>query len=221
MKDMDFKLARHNMVQQQVRPWDVLDPKVLALLESVPRERFVLEPFRQLAYCDSMLPIGHHQVTLTPKIIGRILQILKIKPEHIVLEIGTGTGYLTALLARQAKKVISYERIPELSHKASELLQSLQINNVQLKIGDGLLGFAEAAPFDAIVLTGSVFHIPKVITEQLTTKGRLFAVVEASATLMTAFLVTRLGTERWMEQSLFETVIPPLINPFQIRHFKF
>lgn len=242
MKEMDFKQARHNMVQQQVRPWAVLDPKVLELLDSVPRERFVSEPFRHLAYCDSMLPIGHHQLTLTPKVIGRILQILQIKPEHTIFEIGTGTGYLTALLAKQAKKVVSYERIPELSHRASEMLQELQINNVQLEVGDGLLGYKskeqllqspgtqhpkeltlQSVPttFDAIVLTGSVFHIPKVLIEQLSSKGRLFAVIEQSTSMMTAFLVTRLGKERWVKQSLFETAIPPLINPLQMRHFTF
>lgn len=208
---MDFKLARFNMVQQQIRPWDVLDPKILNLLETLPREDFVPEPFRALAYSDAMLPIGYNQVTLPPKIVGKMLQSLTLHAKDTVLEIGTGTGYVTAALSLLTKKVVSLEIFPELSKQASLLLEKLNIKNVILEVENGLEGFAGLAPYEVIVLTGSVPTLPKKLYEQMSIPGRLFAVI-GQKPVMSAMLIERLSKNQWEETSLFETMIPPLID---------
>ncbi len=209
-----------NMVQRQIRPWHVLDPNILELLLSVPREPFILEEYQHLAYSDTLLPIGYDQLTLPPKIVGRLLQALKLHGHETVLEVGTGTGYLTTLLARLCRKVISLEIIQELSCQAKVNLRSFNVCNAELEVDDGIHGFAAKAPFDAIVLSGSVPVLPKALREQLSINGRLFAVVGESS-IMTAFLITRLSQDRFREQALFETEIPVLINAPHLNYFDF
>lgn len=217
---MDYKIARQNMVQQQIRPWGVLDPKVLELLSSLPRERFVLEPFRHLAYSDTALPITQNQLMLQPKIVGRILQTLRLTKDDSVLEIGTGTGYLTAALARLAKKVVTIEQLPDVSNLARANLSALDIDNVQFEIGNGLQGFPALAPFDVIVLTGSVPHFPRALIDQLEIRGRLFAIIGVEP-VMSAVLLTKITKEQWNKYSLFETLIPPLEDAPQRETFRF
>lgn len=209
-----------NMIKQQVRSWNVLDPFVLNLLSSIPREAFILNEYKQLAYCEDFLPIGFNQVTLPPNIVGRLLQALKLNHKDNVLEVGTGTGYLTALMAQLSPQILSFEIIRELSYQAKTKLRTLNLDHVQFEVGDGVLGCTTKAPFDAIVLTGSVPVLPKALREQLSIQGRLFAVV-GIAPVMTAFLITRLSQDRFREQALFETNIPELINAPMLKQFHF
>jgi protein-L-isoaspartate(D-aspartate) O-methyltransferase len=217
---MDFNLARVNMVQQQVRTWDVLDPRILDLLSTIPREPFVLPAFKALAYSDAFLPIGFNQVILQAKIVGRLLQALNIKETESVLEIGTGTGYITALLCLLAKKVASIEIIAELSFEAKHHLKSLDLQNVTLEVGNGIEGCPVHGPYDVIVLTGSVPLLAKALREQLSIKGRLFAVT-GQAPAMSAILITRVDKELWKEKVLFETDIPPLLHGPESKTFTF
>lgn len=217
---MDFKLARYNMVQQQIRPWDVLDPEVLAVLNKLPRERFVPKPFKPLAYSDSSFPIGNDQVILPPKIIGRLLQALKLNKKDSVLEIGTGAGYLTAALAMLAKKVLTYDIFEEFSKQAKEHLDALELKNVSFKNTDAFQDLPLNETFDAIVITGSLPTLPKNLKQALSMKGRLFVVV-GDAPSQSALLLIRKGKEHWVEKSLFETVINRLPNKTISESFEF
>jgi protein-L-isoaspartate(D-aspartate) O-methyltransferase len=217
---MNLNLARFNMVQQQVRSWDVLDPRVLQLMTTVPREQFVPTAFQQLAFSDTSIPIGYGQVTLPPKMIGRVLQALTLDKRASVLEIGTGTGYMTSLLCQLAKKVTTIEIIPELAKEAFKNFKTLNLSNIVSEIGDGIQGWSANASYDAIVLTGSVPVLPASLSEQLTNNGRLFAVV-GKAPAMSAVLLTRVNNERWTKQNLFETDIAPLLNAPQLNNFQF
>jgi protein-L-isoaspartate(D-aspartate) O-methyltransferase len=217
---MDLNIARFNMVQQQIRPWGVLDTNILDLLSTVPREHFVLPGFEHLAFCDAAIPIGYGQVMLPPKIVGRMLQALQLDNQETILEVGTGTGYMTALLACLAKKVISLEIIPELSQQAGELLKTLESRNIQLEVGDAASGWLPAAPYDVIVFTGSLPYVPTVLREQISIDGRIVAII-GNQPVMSVVLLTRVGKDRWVERRLFETVVPPLINAPQMEQFQF
>jgi len=216
---MDFNLARSNMVQKQVRAWEVLDARILNLLTLIPREQFVSAP-KALAFSDTFVPIGFDQVTLPAKIVGRALQALQITNTESVLEIGTGTGYLTALLCHLAKKVTSLEIIPELSFEAKQHLKTLKLHNATLEVGNGMEGWPNHGPYDVIILTGSVPLLPKILREQLSIQGRLFAVVGQPPT-MSALLITRMTKELWQEKALFETDIPPLLHGPKPKSFHF
>lgn len=220
---MDYKFARSNMVQQQVRTWDVLDTEVLAVLDKLPRERFVPGPYKSLAYSDAALPLEHNQVILPPKMIGKILQNLRLSKKDTVLELCTNTGYLTAALGLLAKKVITYTIFKDFSITAAENLRSLDIQNVVFKIGDyfqELEASATIETFDAIVLTGSLSFLPQKLPKALSIKGRLFAVV-GEAPSMSAMLLTRVNKDLWVKNSLFETVIDRLPFAPQEEQFKF
>lgn len=208
------------MIEQQVRAWGVLDEHLLNLMSSLPRENFVPAAYKKLAFSDTFIPIGHNQVMLSPKITGRILQALAIDPNESVLEIGSGTGYLTALLCQLAKKVTSIEIFPDLSREAEKNLRELSLPNVTLEVGDGIQGFASHAPYDVIILTGSVPFLPKIFREQLQINGRLFAILGESPA-MSATLLKRVNKKHWTEQVLFETDIPPLLNVPKRSHFQF
>lgn len=217
---MDLNIARFNMVQQQVRPWDVLDTNILDLLSTVPREHFVPAEFQALAFSDTAIPIGHEQVMLPPKIVGRMLQALELDKQETILEVGTGTGYVTALLACLAKRVVSLEINASLSQQAALLLKKLEFRNVQLEVGDGTLGCPQYAPYDAIVFTGSLPLLPKILREQVSIDGRIIAIL-GKEPVMSAVLLTRADKDRWVERRLFETVVPPLINAPQMEQFQF
>jgi protein-L-isoaspartate(D-aspartate) O-methyltransferase len=219
---MNVNLARFNMVQQQVRTWDVLDSRVLDLLTTIPRENFVSAAYHNLAFSDSFIPLGQDQVMLPPKIIGRMLQSLNIRPQESVLEIGTGTGYITALLASVAYSLHSIEIFPELKKTAISCLEPFNFKNVDVIQGDAFIEidkFSEQS-LDVIVFTGSVSYLPDVFLKRLKMGGRLFAYI-GEWPVMSAFLVTRNSEIEWTKTALFETYIPPLLSVSFDKKFEF
>ena len=206
---MDFERARFNMVEQQIRPWEVLDRAVLDLMERAPRDAFVPNEYRRLAYADTAVPIGHGEAMLPPKVEGRLLQALGIGSEERVLEIGAGSGFLTWLLAQRAAHVTGVELKPALAERARANLAAHRVGNATVEVGDGRRGRDRGAPYDAIVVGGSVPVREPAFEEQLAVGGRLFVVIGA-APAMEATLVQRIGEREWTRKSMFETVLPPL-----------
>jgi protein-L-isoaspartate(D-aspartate) O-methyltransferase len=218
--------VRFNMVEQQIRTWNVLDESVLQLMREVKREEFVPPAYRGLAFADIEIPLGGEntksagQKMWQPKLEARVVQELKLRPEERVLEVGTGSGYLTALLAKKTAHVTSVEIDPALHARAKQILARQGILNVSLACGDGALGWSEGAPYDVIVLTGSTPVLPDSLLQQLKVGGRLFAVV-GDAPVMEGRLVTRLASNELQSVNLFETVIDPLQNAVQPQRFTF
>lgn len=209
MADMNIEKARHNMIEQQIRPWDVLDQRVLDLMLRIPREDFVPAKFRGQAFTDMPLPLGHGELMMEPKQEARMLQSLMLKPSDKVLEVGTGSGYVTALLAALSAEVVSVEINPELLEQARARLEARGIDNITLEQGDACRGWDKSQPYDAIAVTGALSEIPAGLKENLQIGGRLFAVV-GELPMMRAVLVTRINANEWREETLFDTVIPPL-----------
>jgi protein-L-isoaspartate(D-aspartate) O-methyltransferase len=216
---MDFERARFNMIEQQIRTWDVLDQDVLDLLVRVRREDYVPSAYRELAFADLEIPLGDGERMWTPKMEARVLQELRLSPHETVLEIGTGSGYLTALLAAQSAGVTSVEIVPRLAGEAQTKLGRAGIATVRLESGDGARGYGDAR-YDAIVLTGSTPVLPESWLVQLKPGGRLFAVV-GDPPVMTARITRWTGPDAITSQDLFETVITPLRNAAQPRRFVF
>ncbi len=206
---MNYEKARYNMIEQQVRPWEVLDQRVLDALADLPRERFVPPAYRQLAYADTEILLDAGEVMMVPKVEARLAQELALAPTDRVLEVGTGSGYLTALLARLAGHVYSIEIVDALSRGAARTLEAEGITNVTLKVGNGARGWDEHAPYDAIAVTGSMPELDPDLARSLSVGGRLVAVV-GSAPIMEAILVTRHSEDGWSRTSLFDTELPPL-----------
>ena len=201
---LNIELARHNMIEQQVRPWDVLDSRVLSVLSSVPRENFVPESCRNLAFADLCLPLGRDEVMMKPVVEGRMLQAVSVQPGESVLEIGTGSGFITACLARLAGQVLSVEQHADFADAARARLNAANINNAQVETADAVRGFDPGQSFDVMVVTGAVHVLPQHWRGWLKPGGRLFAAIGDSpaqrATLYTADT----------EQALFETDLPYL-----------
>jgi protein-L-isoaspartate(D-aspartate) O-methyltransferase len=208
---MNIEQARFNMVEQQIRTWSVLDQRVLDLFSSLPREEFVPEAYRRLAFADFPVPIGHGEFMWTPRLEGRVLQALALQPHERVLEIGTGTGFFTALLARSADQVISFDRIADFTVATRSRLARLGIANAEPRNAECARGHAAEAPYDAIVVTGSVPVLDPDLPAQLTVGGRLFVVVGGSPA-MEARLITRVSGQEWTQEVLFETDLPPLVG---------
>ena len=211
MREVNLEKARFNMVEQQVRPWDVLDPKVLEVMDRVLREHFVSGAHRNLAYSDLNLPIGHDEVMLSPRQEGRILQALSPQETEQVLEVGTGSGYLTACLATLARHVTSIDIHPEFLEQAQGRLEREALRNVSLISGDAAAGWDDGKRYDAIAVTGSLPELHQGFHHSLTIGGRLFAIV-GDGPIMEALLITRVGEEQWATHSLVDTYIPPLVN---------
>lgn len=210
---MDLTQARSNMIEQQVRPWDVLDQRVLDVLAEVPRDTFVDEQHRGVAYSDFPLPIGHDQHMLKPTVEGRLLQALLLEVTDSVLEIGTGTGFMTACIARLAAHVQSIEIIPALADSARARLQERGIGNVSVIQQDATASWDAKDGYDAIAFTGAVPSIPDFYKNKLNVGGRLFAFIgESSQPAMEAVLMTRVNDAEWIQESLFETSVDPLVN---------
>ncbi len=218
---MNIEKARFNMVEQQVRPWDVLDGRVLDLMASLPREQFVPAEYAGLAFADVRIPLGHGQEMLPPREEGRILQALDVQPGDTALEIGTGSGYLTALLASSARHVYSVDITPEFVTSAQSKLNNLGLGNkVTLEVGDASAGWDHYGPYDVIAITGSLVKVPDSLRRSLKIGGRMFC-IEGDLPAMTAKLITRTGDQSWTETCLFETVVPRLINAPQSPQFQF
>ena len=217
---MNLEQARSNMVEQQIRTWEVLDQDVLDLLYAVPREEFVPSSCRNLAFTDMDVPIGEGEKMWPPKMEARVLQELAVKRSDRVLEVGTGSGYLTALLAHRAAQVYSVELRPALAAFAGANIARHGVDNVMLETGDGANGYAKWGPYDIVVLTGSVPVLPRAVLESLAPGGRLFAVV-GEAPVMTAKLITCTAPGAWRSAELFETLLAPLANCERPSRFSF
>jgi protein-L-isoaspartate(D-aspartate) O-methyltransferase len=220
---MNLEQARTNMVEQQIRTWEVLDQEVLDLLYVVPREAFVPAVYRNLAFSDMEVPLENDAAgerMWAPKMEARVLQELAPRRTERVLEIGTGSGYLTALLAHRAAHVTSLEIKPALAASGRANLERHGADNVTPLVADGARGHATGAPWDVIVLTGSVPVLPKALLDSLAPGGRLFAVV-GEAPVMGARLVTCIAPGAHRSVDLFETVIAPLANCEQPARFRF
>ena len=208
---VDFEQARFNMIEQQIRPWDVLDQRVLDVIATTPREAFVPEKYKTtLAFSDISIPLDHDQYMLPPKLEGRMLQSLDLRPTDKVLEIGTGSGYFTACLARLAARVLSVDIFADFKKAAEHKLAAQGISNVELKTDDVAAGWTAEAEFDAIVLTGSLPVLHEGFHRSLTLGGRLLVIVGRQP-IMEALLITRVGPDQWAQESLFDTAIPPLL----------
>jgi protein-L-isoaspartate(D-aspartate) O-methyltransferase len=207
---MDTLAARQQMVDQQIRTWEVLDPRVLEVFASVPREAFVPPDYRELAFADASIPIGYGQSMLPPKVQGRILQALAVTAKESVLEVGSGTGYLAACLALLSSSTHSIDIHPELTKTATVNVRTVPTAAIKFETRDAYSG-APLGEFDVIAVTGSLPVYDPRFERALRVGGRLFAVV-GSAPVMDAILVRRVDETEWIRESLFETVIDPLVN---------
>ena len=207
----DIELARFNMVEQQIRPWDVLDKRVLEVFFNVPRERFVPDAERVHAFADVAVPIGHGQTMLPPVVEGRILQSLQIQPSERVLEIGTGTGFFTACLASLGNSVRSVDLFEDFTERAGGLLAELGFERVVLETGDAHDGWANDERFDVIVFTGARATMPEACFRQLNVGGRLLAIT-GTGPIQTVSMVTRESETQFRTDSLFETRTAYLIG---------
>jgi protein-L-isoaspartate(D-aspartate) O-methyltransferase len=217
---MNIEQARFNMVEQQIRTWEVLDPAILELLFEVKREQFVPPEHASLAFADLELPLGHGESMMQPKVEARIVQELAIQPHETIYEVGTGSGYLTALLARRGRHVTSAEVHPDLQARAARNLERAGITNVTLLLGDSARAPLAESAFDVIVLTGSTPVLPQAFLDRLTPGGRLFAVV-GDPPVMKAVLVRQPVAGSFQHVEIFETLIKPLVNAAQPPRFRF
>ena len=220
MTHIDVEQARFNMIEQQIRPWDVLDQQILDIIARTPREAFVPEAYRNMAFADTEIPIGHGQRMLSPKLEARLLQALAVRPFELALEVGTGSGYLTALLSQLAKYVYSVELHADLAEAAQSRLAAHGFTNLTLDQGDAAEGWNNHGPYDVIAITGSLPELPEAYKHSLRIGGRLF-VVEGEAPVMEARLITRMDEQYWATDDLFETVVPPLIHTRRPPRFDF
>ncbi len=220
MSAMSIEQARVNMIEYQIRPWEVLDQEVLDLLYAVKREDFVPAAYRMLAFSDLEIPIGEGERMWPPKLEARVLQELAVKRTDQILEVGTGSGYFTALLAQRAQHVYSIEINPQLKASGEANLRRAGVENVTVELGDGARGWTKHAPYDIIVLTGSTPLLPQQLLQQMKTGARLFAVV-GNPPVMAARLVTCTGEGAYHSIDLLETRIDPLKNAPAGERFSF
>ncbi len=210
MGDLNFEQARFNMIEQQIRTWEVLDQRVLDVFAQTPREEFVPERYRELAFADVQIPLEHGEVMMPPMLEGRLLQALALTSRDDVLEIGTGSGYLTACLSHLTHTVHSLEIHADLSAVAREKLQLHGFPYPQTEVADALRKPLAEQHYDAVVITGSMDFLPPIFQNALAIGGRLFAVLGKSP-LMEAVLITRVGEQAFTREVLFETYLPPLV----------
>ena len=216
---MNYEQARLNMIQQQIRPWSVPDQAILDLFAGIHREDFVPSEYKRLALADINIPLAHSQITMTPKVEARLLQALTVHSEDEILEIGTGCGYLTALLSRVGHQVHSIDIFPEFIDQTAAKLQSLNIGNVALACGNAAHGWEQAAPYDVIAVTGSIPILEHSLPEQLNIGGRLFITI-GQPPVMQSLLIKRTGESTWLRKTLFETDLPRLIGAPEVQQFE-
>lgn len=217
---MDIEKARFNMIQQQIRPCNVVDDHVLDALQSTPREEFVPAEHAKEAFMDIAIPLPHGQKLLTPLDEARILQALAIQPDESVLEIGTGSGYMTALLAKLANKVTSVDIFADLSETAHAKLNDHGISNVTFKVGDACQGWDADGDFDVVVITGSLLELPTAFKSAVKKGGRLLGIFGEEPTMQVR-LFKKLSDDAWQNQCLFETQAPRLVNAKAPEEFVF
>ncbi|AND70857.1 protein-L-isoaspartate O-methyltransferase [Dyella thiooxydans] len=217
---MNFEQARQNMVENQVRPWEVLDARVLDVLARVRREDFVAAEHRQLAFADVCLPLGHGEVMMKPVLEGRLLQALELNPDDRVLEVGTGSGFFTACLAGLAGQVVSVDIHADFTHSAAQRLTAAGVGNVTLDTGDAVIGWSPTGQFDVVVLTGAVAHLPERMLAWLKPGGRLLA-IRGMSPAQQVVLMTQEGAGRYREEVLLETDLPYLVHAEPPRQFVF
>jgi len=220
MNTMNIEQARFNMVEQQIRTWDVLDDRILEILSSTPREDFVPEQYQALAFTDISVPLAHDQVMMPPKLEGKLLQSLTINATDQVLEIGTGSAYLTACLARLGNSVHSVDLYDDFTTGAEARLKRHDIGNVTLATGDAAAGWKSDTGFDVIAVTGSLPILHQGFHQLLKPGGRLFVIV-GKPPIMQALLITRVDDQEWNRESLFETSMPALMNAPEPEGFSF
>jgi len=217
---MNIEKARFNMIEQQIRPWKVLDQQVLDLMATLPREQFVPDAYQGLAFADIAIPLGNDRYMLHPREEGRLLQAIKPKSDENVLVINPGTGYETALLASMAKNVHAVDSDPEFAKLTADTLAALNINNVTVECAEISQGMVSEAPYDVIVILGSMLTVDDAFKQLLKVGGRLFCVVGKEPT-MEALLVNRISEKEWQEEDLFETLVPALGNTQEAEIFHF
>jgi len=217
---MNFEQARFNMVEQQVRTWEVLDARVLELLETIHREDFVPVRYRKMAFTDMAIPLDHGQTMMKPVVEGRLLQALELKPDETALEIGTGSGFITACLAQLARHVVSVDVHEQFSNEVASRLKEKGIQNVELETGNAMTGWQPEQAHDVLVVTGSVPSIPDHFRGWVNPGGRIF-VVCGEEPAMEAKLLTKLNATQWREESLFETDLARLVDAEKAPEFEF
>ncbi len=216
--NLDLERTRFNMVEQQVRPWDVVDMRVLDALSKVQRENFVADEYRDLAFADTALPLSHGESMMAPVVEGRMLQGLALQASDSVLEVGTGSGFITACLGFLTRDVLSVEIHADLAERARRKLLEAGASNTSVVTADALGSFTPEREFDAIALTGAVYREPEKFRRWLKPGGRLF-LVRGEAPVMEAVVITRIGSDAYREQSLFETQLPYLVNAAPPKRF--
>lgn len=217
---MNIEQARFNMIEQQIRPWNVLDQEVLDTLHIVKREQYVPAACASLAFADTEIPLGNGAAMFNPKLEARILQELQVKKHESVLEIGAGSGYMAALLAYKARHVTTIEINPALKEMAQQNLARANVSNATVELGNGSEGWAAGAPFDVIVISGALEVLPEVFLKQLKVGGRIAAIVGV-APVMQCVIVTRVADAAWDTVQVFETNVKPLASAPQPSHFAF
>ena len=216
---MNIEQARFNMIEQQIRPWDVLDIDVLELLNVVKREDFVPAAYKNLAFIDTEIPLGGGESMFTPKLEARILQEVAVKKHENVLEIGTGSGYMAALLAHKARHVTTVEILPQVKAQAEQTLAANGVTNVNVVLGDGAQGWSTGAPYDVIVMSGALPVLPEAILQQVKVGGRILAII-GEAPIMSAHLITRTSDLTYDTRKVFETSVAQL-QAVPPSHFQF
>ena len=217
---MNIEQARFNMIEQQIRPWNVLDQEVLDALHIVKREQFVPAACASLAFADTEIPLGNGAVMFNPKVEARILQELQVKKHENVLEIGTGSGYMAALLAYKSRHVTTIEINPALKEMAQQNLARANVTNVTVELGNGSEGWPAGAPYDVIVISGALEVLPEMFLKQLKVGGRI-AVIVGVAPVMQCVIITRVAEAAWDTVHVFETNVKPLACAPQPSHFEF
>ncbi|HYD93922.1 MAG TPA: protein-L-isoaspartate O-methyltransferase [Noviherbaspirillum sp.] len=220
---MNIEKARFNMIEQQIRPWEVLDPEILDLLLVVKREAFVPAAYRNLAFMDTHIPLPNGEYMFTPKLEARIMQEVAVKKHESVLEIGAGSGYMAALLAHRARHVTTVEIDPEIKEMAQKNLANNGVTNVDVVLGNGAQGWANSgteAPYDVIVISGSLPVLPDAFLKQVKVGGRIFAIVGVPP-VMSAQVITRVSDNAYNTVKVFETDVKPLREAKAPSHFVF
>jgi protein-L-isoaspartate(D-aspartate) O-methyltransferase len=221
---MNIEKARFNMIEQQIRTWDVLDQDILELLMVVKREAFVPDQYKNMAFADTEIPLPGGENMLLPKMEARILQEVAVKKHEHVLEVGAGSGYMAALLAHKARHVTTVDINPTLQALARQNLAGYGATNVEVALGNGARGWAgsgnNSAPYDVIVISGSLPVLPDTLLQQIKVGGRIFAIVGQLPT-MSAQIITRVTDTAFKTEKIFETVVKPLREAYEPSHFKF